>query len=66
MRMQLPDNPDARSVDAFTYDDGTDLLDYCWRTTCTVVRCIEDIVPQVYELAMHGQEPSKWHWLTGE
>lgn len=66
MRIELPDNPDAASADAFPFDEHLDLLDYCWRTTCTVVRCIEDILPQVYELAMHGQEPSRWKWLTGE
>ena len=66
MRMELPDNPDVKSVELFTFEQKIDLLDYCWRTTCTVVRCIEDSLPQVYELAMHGQEPSKWDWLTGE
>jgi len=66
MRIELPDNPDAASADAFTFDEHIDLLDYCWHTTCTVVRCIEDILPQVYELAMHGQEPSRWQWLTGD
>ena len=66
MRMELPDNPDVKSAELFTFEQEIDLLDYCWRTTCTVVRCIEDSLPQVYELAMHGQEPSKWNWLTGE
>ncbi len=66
MRMELPDNPDVKSVELFTFEQEIDLLDFCWRTTCTVVRCIEDNLPQVYELAMHGQEPSKWDWLTGD
>lgn len=66
MRMELPDNPDAGTPEAFTYEDEIDLLDYCWHTTCTVVRCIEATLPQVYELAMLGKQPSKWYWLTGE
>lgn len=65
-RMEIPDNPDASRPEQFTFDQGIDLLDYCWRTTCTVVRCIEAALPQVYELAVLGQEPSKWTWLTGE
>ncbi len=66
MRMEIPDNPDASRSEDLTFDLGLDLLDYCWRTTCTVVRCIETTLPPVYELAMLGQEPSKWDWLTGE
>lgn len=66
MRMQLPDNPDARSPDYFTFEDDVDLLDYCWRTTCTVVRGVEGTLPQLYELAMLGRQPSRWSWLTGE
>ena len=66
MRMEIPDNPDAASADDFTFDEGIDLLDYCWRATCTVVRCIESTLPPVYELAILGQEPSKWNWLTGD
>lgn len=65
MRMEIPDDPTVRPQ-AFTFDEGIDMLDYCWRTTCTVVRCIENTLPQVYELAMLGREPSKWYWLTGE
>jgi hypothetical protein len=66
MRIEIPDNPEATKPDAFTFDQGIDLLDYCWRNTCTVVRCIEATLPPVYELAMLGREPSKWMWLTGE
>ncbi len=66
MRMEIPDNPDASRPEQFTFDRGIDLLDYCWRTACTVVRCIESTLPQVYDLAVLGQEPSKWNWLTGE
>ena len=29
-------------------------------------RVIEATLPQVYELALLGQEPSRWSWLTGE
>ena len=65
-RMEIPDNPEVSRPEQFTFDEGIDLLDYCWRTTCTVVRCIETTLPQVYELAVLGQEPSKWTWLTGE
>ncbi len=66
MRIEIPDNPDATKADAFTFDQEIDLLDYCWRSTCAVVRCIEATLPPVYELAMSGQERSKWTWLTGE
>ena len=62
----LPDNPDERKPEKFTFEKQIDLLDYCWRTTCTVVRCIEGTLPPVYELAMLGREPSRWEWLIGE
>jgi hypothetical protein len=61
MRIDLPDNPGEKH---FTFGGEIDLLEYCWRTTCEVVRCIEATLPQVYELDMLGREPSKWFWLT--
>jgi hypothetical protein len=64
IRMDLPDKPGARHAEDFTFFDQVDLLDYCWRTTCTIVRCVEVTLPQVYELAILGQEPSRWYWLT--
>ena len=64
VQIDLPDNPDARRKNAFTFDEQIDLLEYCWYTTCRVVRCVEGTLPQVYELAEQGREPKKWFWLS--
>jgi hypothetical protein len=63
MHIDVPDNPDAHSRDQFTFSQGIDLLDYSWRTTCAVVRCIEAALPQVHARAVLGEEPSRWGWL---
>lgn len=66
MHIDLPDNPDAARAADLTFAEGIDLLDYCWSTTCAVVRCVESSVPQIYELATWGREPSRWSWLLEE
>ncbi len=63
-RIDLPDNPEVRSPEAFRFDEEIDLLDYAWTTTCEVVRCVERVLPQVYALAVPGREPSRWFWLN--
>ncbi len=63
IRMDLPDDPSV-SEKHFTFDRQIDLLDYCWQTTCDVVRCVESTLPQIYELDTLGKQPSKWYWLT--
>ncbi len=63
MHIDLPDNPEMHARNKFTFSRGIDLLDYSWRTTCAVVRCIEAALPQVHALAVLGKEPGRWDWL---
>jgi hypothetical protein len=64
MHMDLPDNPGQHDPALFTFDEQIDLLEYCWTTTCRVVRCFEETIPRIYELAVAGMEPKKWFWLS--
>jgi hypothetical protein len=64
MQFDVPDNPDARDRRLFRFDEGIDLLEYCWYSACRVVRCVEETLPMVYDLAIQGQEPKRWFWLS--
>lgn len=64
-RIDLPDNPETTVPEALRFVEEIDLLDYCWTTTCDVVRCIEQVVPEIYTLAEANRPGPRWPWLGG-